>query len=96
MWWGVTGCIHYVYRRHLNVNAHQPSSVHLTKSFQDFDNNRVVRWLGRLLHYGFAVKHIKGTTNVVADALSHRPPSLSICAATVLVCDDFFRIKMVF
>ena len=76
VWWGVKKCRHYLYGRHFTVQTEHQSLTHLTKSFQDFDNQRVVRWLERLLQYDFTVKYSKGITNVVADALSRRPSSL--------------------
>ena len=44
--------------------------MHLPKSFSDFDNDRVARWLERLMQYDSRVKRIKGIANVIADALS--------------------------
>ena len=88
VWWGVKKCRHYLYGRHFTVQTDHQSLTHLTKSFQDYDNERVVRWLSRLTQYDFTVKYIKGITNVVADALSRRPTGQADCTATALLCDD--------
>ena len=88
VWWGVEKCRHYLYGRHFTVQTDHQSLTHLAKSFQDFDNQRVVRWLERLLQYGFTVKYTKGITNVVADALSRRRTDQPLRSATALIRED--------
>ena len=88
VWWGVKKCQYYLYGRHFTAQTDHQSLTHLTKSFQDFDNQRVVRWLQRLLQYDFTVKYIKGITNVVADALARRPAGQLVRSATALICED--------
>ena len=88
VWWGVKKYRHYLYGRHFTAQTDHQSLTHLTKSFQDFDNQRVVRWLERLLQYDFTVKYIKGITDVVADALSRRSHGQLLRTATALICDD--------
>ena len=46
---GVKKCRHYLYGRHFTGQTDHQSLTHLMKSFQDFGNQRVVRWLERLL-----------------------------------------------
>ncbi|CDJ36637.1 uncharacterized protein EMH_0021760 [Eimeria mitis] len=86
-WWAVKKYWLYLYDRQSTVQTDHQSLTHLTKSFQDYDNERIVRWLSKLAQYDFTVEYIKGITNVVANALSRRPTGQATWSATVFVCD---------
>ena len=48
---------------------------------QKSDNPKVVRWRTRLSEYSFSVKHIAGTDNPVADALSRLHPIPTVASS---------------
>ena len=56
LWWGFTKCTQYLCSRHLTIQTSYQSILHLTKSFQDFDNAGSVKRLERLLQCDLTVK----------------------------------------
>ena len=70
--------------------------MHLAKRLQYLNNDRVDRQLGRPMQHYFTIRDIKGSANVEAAVLSHRPMSSPRCAATVLVCGDFRSLSKYF
>lgn len=88
MWRGVKKCRYCLFDGRLTVQTQHQSLAHLRKGFQDFNDDRDVRWLGRLMQCDFTVKNIKGSTNVVADTGSRRRVNLLICAARAPACDE--------
>jgi len=82
--WGVKKCKHYLYGQRFIIQTDHQSLVHATKSFKDFDNARVTRWLAYLAAYDYEIVYIKGVTNVVADALSRRPTTSDVQVSSVV------------
>ena len=82
------GCRHFMYGRQFTASTDPLSLMHLARIFDDFNNARVVRWLGHFMQYELIVKCINGITSWVADVLSHRLMSSPTSASTVSVCVD--------
>ena len=57
---------------------------------QKSDNPKVVRWRTRLSEYSFSVKHIAGTDNPVADALSRLHPIPTVASSLPRVFGKHF------
>ena len=49
-------------------------------------------WVVKMMGYNFDVVYRKGSTNIVADALSRRPHS-SLCAISIVTSDVIRRIQ---
>ena len=87
-WRDVHRCMRYLDGMDFSVQADRQSLMHLTKSFQGFDNYTAARRLGRPMEYDFTNVCIEKVTNALPDACSCRPISSPTCAPTVLLCDD--------
>ena len=83
-WLAVVDCVtrvwkHWLLGREFEVlTDHAPLRQLLTTKGEDF-TYRQLRWFEKLEPYSFRVRHIKGSDNKVADALS-RTPSFQISA----------------
>lgn len=78
--WAFKKFHHYVFGKHTKVFCdHQALSFLMSCKLL---HNRLARWAMILQEYDFEIEHIKGTDNVIADALSRLPqgmPDLQDC-----------------
>ncbi len=78
--WCVEQCRHYLMGSKFIIRTdHNALKWLMTVKDQ---NSKLMRWALSLMEYEFEIKHIKGKTNVVADALSRAPLEISINVVT--------------
>ena len=72
IWWSVTQKFHsYIDGQQFFLETdHKPLLSLMTKSYQ---NPRIERWMMSLQQYDMVIRHISGSDNTVADALSRYP-----------------------
>lgn len=84
--WAIKILRPYLYGREFTVYSDNVAAVAMLRE-RDL-NGKFARWVMDLSGYSFRIMHCKGPTNVVADALSRAPHSLSYFTPQMMCCSN--------
>jgi len=85
LWWALDKFRHHVYGRNCIVKTDSSVIKWVCERAEATKNRRMLKWLMDVRDYDITVKHIKGTSNAIADALSRNPVDADLDAYIVAI-----------